>query len=69
MLTKTKTLIDKYTDALVVTGLLLVIVVTLSGTLVKAQILRNNPDVNNFKPNTEPDNPELDMFKGKVKPA
>jgi len=33
MLTKTKTLIDKYTDALVVTGLLLVIVITLSGNL------------------------------------
>jgi DNA-binding beta-propeller fold protein YncE/signal transduction histidine kinase len=33
MLTKTKTLIDKYTNALVVAGLLLVVVVTLSGKL------------------------------------
>lgn len=40
-----------------------------TGTLVKAQIPQNYSDVNNFKPNTELDNPELDMFKGKVKPA
>ena len=33
MLNKTKTLIDKYTNVLVVTGLLLVIVITLSGNL------------------------------------
>jgi signal transduction histidine kinase len=40
-----------------------------TGTYVKIKLPKSNTDLNNFKPNTELDNPELAPFRGKVKPA
>jgi hypothetical protein len=40
-----------------------------TGTYVKIKLPKSNADINNFKPNTELDNPELAPFRGKVKTA
>ena len=40
-----------------------------TGTYVNIKLPKSNADVNNFKPNTELENPELAPFKGKAKLA